>query len=358
MSSLETRLTQLLQLNYPIIQAPMAGGVTTPELISEVCNFGALGSLGAGYMSPEVLDVSIKLIKQKTDRPFAVNLFIPSHAEAHPSSLETMQKVLTPFAEELDVILPFPTRPFVPDFESQLEVVLDHGIKILSFTFGLLEEPLMKTLKERKIITMGTATSHLEAKELEKSGVDFIIAQGKEAGGHRGTFIGDAKESLVPTFCLTEDCAKHVNLPVIAAGGIMNGEDIIKAIKHGASGAQLGTLFLTTRESGISKEYKETLLAQTNDQTTLTRAFSGKYARAIKNDFIEQMQKHKSEFLEYPIQHVITKPIRDRAEKVGRVDLMSLWAGQRAFLCKSLPTKALLEKLAQEIENHKSILDK
>ncbi|PCI95525.1 nitronate monooxygenase [Candidatus Aerophobetes bacterium] len=353
----DTLLTKKLSLEFPIIQAPMAGGPTTPELISCVSNFGGLGSLGAGYMKPAVLDVAIKLIKEKTEKAFAVNLFIPTHAEAYPSNLEAMLKVLKPYADDLGVTLPLPTKPFVPNFDEQMHIILDHKIKVFSFTFGILEPSWVKTLKNENVTIIGTATSHLEALELEKSGVDFIVCQGKEAGGHRGTFIGDAKESLVPVFSLTEACSKHVNIPIISSGGIMHGEDIIKSLKHGAAAAQMGTAFLTTDESGCSDEYKDMLLRQKHDETTLTKAFSGKYARAIKNTFIEEMQPHEEEFLEYPIQHVLTKPLRDKAENLGRIDIMSLWAGQRAFLCKKLPCKKLLEKLAHECEQHKHLLD-
>ncbi|MCH9631557.1 MAG: Nitronate monooxygenase [Chlamydiia bacterium] len=354
---MRTLFTDKLSLTYPIIQAPMAGGPTTPELISCVSNFGALGSLGAGYMQPDVLDVTIKLIKEKTDRNFAVNLFIPSYAEAHPSSLEAMQKVLKPYADDLGVSLPLPTKPFVPNFDEQMQVILDHKIKIFSFTFGILEPSWVRALKNEGITLIGTATSHLEALELEKSGVDYIVCQGKEAGGHRGTFIGDPKEALVPIFSLTEACAKHVNIPIISSGGIMHGEDIMKSLKHGAAAAQMGTAFLTTDEAGCSKEYKEALLEQKHDETALTKAFSGKYARAIKNTFTHEMQPHEEDFLEYPIQHVLTKPLRDKAKELGRTDIMSLWAGQRAFLCKKLPCKKLLEKLAHECEQHKHLLD-
>lgn len=356
MSYKDTLFTRKLSLAYPIIQAPMAGEASTPELIASVSNFGALGSLGAGYMKPDVLDVFIKIIKEKTSAPFAVNLFIPSHAQAHPTSLEEMLHVLQPYANELKISLPLPTIPFVPNFDEQMEVLLDHKVKIFSFTFGILEPSWIRALKKENITLIGTATSHLEALELEKAGVDLLVCQGKEAGGHRGTFLGDPKDSLVPTFSLTQACSKHVKIPVIAAGGIMHGEDIIKSLKHGAIAAQMGTAFLTTEESGCSKEYKKLLLEQVHDETILTRAFSGKYARAVKNDFIEKMQPYEKKFLDYPIQHVITKPLRDKASSLGRTDLMSLWSGQRAFLCSKLPCKKLLEKLIHECEQHKHLL--
>ena len=348
MQYFNTPLIQLLDIQYPIMQAPMAGGITTDEMVIEVCNFGALGSIGAGYMNPSSLDKAIRNIKKSTNTPFNVNLFIPSYAEAHPSSLNAMKNILTPIAQKLGITLTLPTNPYTPNFDEQLDVILDHKVRILSFTFGVLEEQYVKKLKREGVLIIGTATSHQEAKELEKSGVDFIVAQGKEAGGHRGTFLGDPLESLVPTFSLVEDLKAHTNTPIIAAGGIMNGEDLHKCLQKGACGASLGTYFLPSFESGICDAYKQLLVEQENDQTTLTKAFTGKYARAIQNKFIKEMESCQSDFLDYPIQHLMTGALRKKASQKGDTNYMSLWAGQRAFLCKKMPCNELLKKLIEE----------
>lgn len=340
-----TSFTKKLHLSYPIIQAPMAGECGSPPLIASVSNFDALGSLAAGYLQPDALDLAIALTKKSTPKAFFVNFFIQNKASTTTSKLEKMQIILHSYANRLGITLPLPTPPFVPSFEKQMEVFLDHNLKLFSFTFGLLEDRWIRVLKDRKVILIGTATSQKEALLLEKTGVDFIVCQGKEAGGHRGSFIED---SFLPTYDLLTLCLKNVKVPLIAAGGIMGAKDITRALQLGASAVQMGSVFLTTTEAGTHPLYKKALLDAKQAPTVITRAFTGKHARSLNNLFIEEMNGHKDAILDYPIQHAFTTPLREAAKQQNILDYMSLWAGERSFLCQDTSTIALLENLVTQ----------
>lgn len=344
MSWTHNAFSQHTGISYPILQAPMAGGPGSPNLVAAVSNHGCLGSLAAGYLKANALDSAIHAIKKATSKPFLTNFFIPAQASATADQMHSMLRILHPFARELGIELTLPTPPFCPSFESQMEVLLDHRLSILSFTFGLLETKWIKILKERRVMLIGTATSIEEALALEHLSIDYIVCQGKEAGGHRGSFIKDARLS---TTHLLQQCLSRLKTPLIASGGIMKGEDIAQALKLGASAVQMGSVFLTTQEAGTHPLYKKTILNLKEGGTTLTRAFTGKYARGVRNRFIDEMLSHEHAILDYPIQHAFTAPLRTAAYEHQRSEFLALWAGERAFLCQELPVATLLETLIQ-----------
>ncbi|HAU1639030.1 TPA: DUF561 domain-containing protein [Legionella pneumophila] len=344
------KLAERLGIQFPIIQAPMAGGATTPELVAAVSNSGGLGSLGAGYMKPDEIRQAIIKIRQLTSKPFAVNLFIP---EAHHATPEQIQKACDDISlccTELNIEISPVSKPYSQSFVDQMQILIEEKIPVFSYAFGTLEPMWIKHLKENATFLIGTATTINEAKILEASGIDAIVAQGSEAGGHRGTFIGNAEDALIQLSDLIPQIIEKIQIPVIAAGGIMNGKGIVSAMNAGAAGVQIGTAFLSCFEAGITYKYKQTLLSQQQDNTVLTRAFSGKLARGIRNKFITCMDKRKINILDYPIQNALTQVMRQKAREKDNIDFMSLWAGQSAQLCRSMSAGDLINTLVIEAE--------
>ncbi len=338
-------LTHLLSIKYPIIQAPMAGGATTSELVAAVSNAGALGSLAAGYLSATAIQQTIDSIRKLTNNPFAVNLFIPEKHQCTEQQIQRMQTLITTLCPELDISNETPLPPFSQNFNEQIEVILEKKVPILSFTFGILDVLWIQKLKQNKVILIGTATNLEEALQLESHGIDIIVAQGSEAGGHRGTFIGKAEDALFKVAPLVTQLVHHLKTPIVAAGGIMTATNITEMLALKASGVQMGSAFLTCHESGIYPKYKERLLNLDRDQTTLTRSFSGKLARGLQNEFIIRMQPHEKEILDYPIQNALTRAMRKTAEQQNTTEFMSLWAGQHAYLCQDLSVRTLIDEL-------------
>ncbi|EKD72660.1 MAG: hypothetical protein ACD_45C00618G0004 [uncultured bacterium] len=344
-----TKITELLKITLPIIQAPMAGGATTPQLVAAVSNAGGLGSLGAGYMTADEIKITIKKIKSLTNKAFSVNLFIPEKHHASNEQIEQARKLVQASCSELNFNVESIKAPFTPPFEEQMNVIVEEKVPILSFTFGIPSKDWIETLKKNAITLMGNATTLAEARQLEENNIDVVVAQGSEAGGHRGTFLGSTENALISISSLVPLLIEHIKIPVIAAGGIMNAEKIVELLTLGASAVQMGTAFLCCTESGIHPRYKELLLNISHDNTILTRAFSGKLARGIVNKFITRMQSHEKNILDYPIQNALTSAMRKEAAKQNNADFMSMWAGQAAQFCKALPAAQLIEELNSEV---------
>ena len=339
-------------VELPILQAPMAGGPSTPELAAAVSNAGGLGSLAGGYATADALRAEIRRVRALTARPFAVNLFSPDAAAAapDPAELERAARALAPFRAEVGLGPPPPPAP-LPPFSERLRVVLEERVPVFSFTFGRLAPEDLAALRAAGAFVMGTATTVREARALEAAGVDAIVAQGGEAGGHRGTFLGPPERALAGTIALVPQLVDAVRLPVVAAGGIMDGRGIAAALALGAAAASLGTAFLACPESGASRAYKDALLARASggdDPTALTRAFSGKAARGLRNRFLEEMAE--APVLPYPAQNALTADLRREAARVGKPDLLSLWAGQGAPLARARPAAVLVRELAREAD--------
>ena len=344
------KLTETLGIQYPLIQAPMAGGITSPELVAAVSNAGGLGSLGAGYMEPEAIRQALTEIRALTNKPFAVNLFVPQPVQEDAERIMRANELLTPYREELGVPDGDPLAQELPNYVEQLGVCFEESVEIISFTFGVPGEAELETIKQLGVTTIGTATHLLEAIVLEESGLDVVVAQGVEAGGHRGTFLGSAEQGMAGLTVLLPLLADNLRIPFVAAGGIMDGRGIAAALDLGASGAQLGTAFIATPESGAHACYKETLLDSNELTTVLTRVFSGKLARGIKNRFVSELHDAEPFLPGYPMQNTLTQAIRRAAAEQDKVELMSLWAGQGCALARPLPAAELLQLLVDETE--------
>lgn len=347
-------LMKLLQINYPIIQAPMAGGITSTDLVTAVSEQGGLGSIGAGYMSADALGKQIREIKTRTSQNFGVNIFVPSPFESSDEAVKLMNQSLQPIREKLQMnpnaSIEVPTyEGIVASYHNQIEVVIEESVPVVSFTFGLPEKETLARLKAKDITVMATATTVEEAIKIESLGIDVVIAQGSEAGGHRGNFLKSTQDSLIGLMSLVPQIVDRVNIPVIAAGGIMDGRGIAAALTLGASAVQMGTAFLTTEESGAHHLYKQAILQAEESATTLTKAFSGKYARGIRNEFINDFEVNKRELLDYPIQNTFTQDIRRAAQQKENTQYMSLWSGQSPRLAQDEAVSELMTRLVNEL---------
>jgi nitronate monooxygenase len=345
-------MTKILSFHPPVIQAPLAGGGDTPALVAAVCNAGALGFIGAAYLSPAQIREAARDVQARTTKPFGINLFAPAKpTEAPTDPAPALQKVAPFFAE---IGLPPPSMPAsaADPFEGQLAAALATGASFFSFTFGVLPERATEAIKSHGMFLIGTATTVEEALTLEKAGVDAVVAQGSEAGGHRGTFSGDFSTAMIGTMSLVPQVADAVQIPVIASGGIMDGRGIVAALALGASAVQMGTAFLTCDEAGVPEAYKQAILKAREDQTRITRAFSGRPARGIVNRFMTEVEKEGSPngILPFPLQNQLTRPLRTTAAKQGRAEFLSLWAGQGLRLARRQPAAQLIAQLKDEME--------
>lgn len=353
---LQNNLTELLHINYPIIQAPMAGGITTTKLVTEVSNAGGLGMIGAGYMTPDKMRAQIREVKQVSSDSFGVNLFIPGEFHVTEEELNRANTILHPIFEELNVQVNRPDRlPNQQDqiniFKEQVHVLIEEKVPVCSFTFGIPSEDVIASLKAAGVTLIGTATTVREAIENEKAGMDIVVVQGSEAGGHRGGFNKEEGENLIGLMALIPQVADRVTVPVVAAGGIMDGRGVVASLCLGAKGVQMGTAFLTCEESGAKEIYKEAILKTGEDQTVLTRSFSGKLARGINNRFITAMQEHEIDLPDFPVQNALTQYIRKTAGAQNNPDYMSLWSGQSPRLAKRATASELIKKIVEEAKN-------
>lgn len=345
-------------LRIPVIQAPMAGsGINTPQLVAAVSNAGGLGSLAAAYLSGQAIRDAARQVRELTDKPTAVNLFAPSASEALSGDVQAQIRFLTPIHLRLRLEPPKPPEPVPESFEEQLEAIVSLRAPIVSFTFGILPQDALDRLRAQGAYLMGTATTVAEAKMLEAAGVDAVIAQGGEAGGHRATFTA-ASPSGVGTMALVPQVVDAIRLPVIASGGIMDGRGIVAALALGASAVQMGTAFLPCTESGAPQVYKQAVLAAAEDCTSLTRAFSGRWARGISNQFMVESERAAVEPLSFPWQNELTKAMRGAAGRKGEREFLSLWAGQGTRLARSMTVAELMDALDREIRQTRLALAK
>ncbi|KEO84173.1 NAD(P)H-dependent flavin oxidoreductase [Tumebacillus flagellatus] len=344
-----TRITERLGIELPLIQAGMAGGSTTPQLVAAVSNAGGLGTLGAGYMTADQIRSAIREIRALTPHPFAVNLLLTEPVVPDPEQISAMQEKMKPFRTELGLPDPAPVTKFAEPFDEQMAVVLEERVPVFSFAFGLLPARWVEACKQAGILICGTATTVREALLLEASGVDLIVGQGMEAGGHRGTFAGPWQQGMIGTMALIPQIVDAVRIPVIAAGGIMDARGVAAALVLGAEAAQLGTAFLTCVESGAHPHYQQAILESTEEQITTIREFSGKPARGLTNAFHEQLERHAGDLPPYPIQNALTRDIRQAAARQNRTEFMSMWAGQGTRLSRRESAGELVKRIAEDL---------
>lgn len=328
----ETNVTRKLGIAYPIVQGPFGGGLSSTELAATVSNAGGLGSFGAHHLPPSRLGPLVEELRALTNKPFAVNLWVsaedPAVAQFTHAEFERHRARLQPYFDALGVSPPaFPAK-FGENFDEQVEALIEARPPIFSFVFGIPSAHVLEACRRRGILTVGTVTTAEEAALMERAGVDAIVATGLEAGGHRVSFLKSAEESLTGTFALLPLVrAAAPKTPLLAAGGIMDGAGIAAALVLGAEGVQLGTAFLACEESAASKVHRAALFAAKPGGTVLTRMFTGRLARGLRNRYVDEMMQY-ADPAPYPIQSFLTGSFKAEAIKQGRGEFISLWAGQ------------------------------
>ena len=344
-----TDLLDLLGISHPIILAPMSG-FTSPDLVAAVSNAGALGSLGCGTLPNHAIHDQVGAVRRATNRSFNLNFFVHPVPRIDADAARRVGTRLAGYYEEFGLgTVPEPSDPFPHFDEERLQLVLDLEPHVVSFHFGLPPADAVKRIKQRGTVVLSSATTVAEARQLEAEGADAIIAQGYEAGGHRGTFSKGDGAGLIGTMALVPQIVDAVHVPVIAAGGIADGRGIAAAFALGASGVQIGTAFLGCPEAAVPAIHREALHAAADEDTRLTRVFSGGLARALRNRLIDELGD--AEALEFPAQASLTRALLQAGSDAARAAFLPLWAGQAAPLIRDLPAAKLIEALVAEAQS-------
>jgi len=341
--------TSMLSLKYPIIQGPFGGGLSSAELVKSVADFGGLGSFGAHHLSPEKITQLIKELKSSTQGAFAINLWVANDDYFTGTMSKTQYAkcldLFKPAYDQLGLSPPIYKETFTDDYEVQLQATIDETPPAISFVFGVPREEVVAECKSRKIVTIGTATTLQEALELEAVGIDLIVASGMEAGGHRVSFLDEPENCLIGSMSLIPQIVDQVKVPVIAAGGIADVRGVRAAMALGAQGVQIGTAFLACQESGATVIHKRTLLSQHVYDTVLSRAYTGRLARFINNEFIRYVEQTNSLPLPYPLQNYFVSKIKGEASVKNNFDYASLYAGQSTPLLQHSKAYDLMHSL-------------
>lgn len=315
----------LSDLRVPVVAAPMAGGPSTPALVTAVADAGGLGFLAAGYKTPQVLQRQIAEVRARAD-VFGVNVFVPGESAADSAAVESYRRRLREQAAGYGTELPQPDPADRDAFEDKLDLLQRDPVPVVSFTFGAPPVEAVRRLHAVGTSVVATVTTPAEARTAEERGSDALAVQGCEAGGHRGTFTVDAPDDGVGLLDVLARVRAGTSLPLIAAGGLGTGADIARALAAGADAVQLGTAYLRCPESGASQPHKDAL-ADPHRETLVTRAFSGRLARGLRNRFLDE--HHEAAPAAYPEVNQLTKPLRAAAAARGDVEGLALWAGTK-----------------------------
>ena len=343
------RLQKLLNIELPIIQAPMAGADSV-ALAQSVSRVGALGSLACALLTPEAVRGAANQIRQATDRPFNLNFFCHSMNAPGDEARERWKNFLKPHYEQLglDIETVSESRLRLPFDEEICAVVEEIRPAVVSFHFGLPAAALVERIRRRGIKILSSATSVREAEWLEEHGCDAVIAQGAEAGGHRGMFLETDPATQLGLFALLPQIADAVSIPVIATGGIADARGIVAALALGASGVQIGTAYLLCPEANVSPLYRRAIQQTSDNGTVLTNLFSGRPARGIVNRYVREAGPMSEAALPFPFAATLVAPLRTASEKSGSTDYLQMWAGQAAPLAKPMPAAEFTTMLAEE----------
>lgn len=349
-----TKFTDLLGIQYPIVQGPFGGGLSSVNLTSTISNAGGLGSFGGQPFSANEIIETCKEIRKNTDKPFNINLWVNDRdarlAEFGDEDYKKLQGLFKPYFNELG--LPIPERPknLGPKFEEQIEAVFASRPSVFSFVYGIPSSDILEKCRTLGIKTIGAATTVDEAIELEKAGVDGIVATGFEAGGHRVSFLRPAEDSLTGIFSLIPQVADNVKIPIIAAGGIADSRGIKAALALGADAVQMGTAFLATSQSNATQDHKDKLFSADAKYTTLTKIFTGRLSRGIRNRLTEELKHSESLLAPYPLQGKFMSFLKAYPPTANsNPDFKAYWAGQSAPLLKHKDAKVLMEGLVKEM---------
>ena len=350
----KTKFTKLLDIEYPIVQGPFGGGLSSVKLTSTVSNAGGLGSFGGQSFSAAEIIETCNQIRKCTNKAFNINLWVNDRDALLPSFNDDdyirLTELFKPYFNEL--ILPIPERPtdLGAKFEEQIEAIYEAKPAVFSFVYGIPSSNILENCRRFNIKTVGAATTVDEAIALENAGVDAIVATGFEAGGHRVSFLRSAEDSLTGTFSLIPQIADSIKIPIIAAGGIADARGIKAALALGADAIQMGTAFLATLQSNATQDHKDKLFTPNAKYTTLTKVFTGRLSRGIRNRLTEELKNHEDLFAPYPLQSKFMGLLKvNLVTSNFNSDFKSYWAGQSASLLKHRDANILIETLVNEM---------
>ncbi len=345
----DRRLLDLFGIEHPLLQAPMAG-VTSPQMAIAASEAGGLGAIAAAMLTPEGTRQELQMVKQGTARPFNINFFAHKPPTADAQRDARWRQRLASYYAELGV--PVDAKgPSRAAFDAAMcDLVIEYAPRVASFHFGLPDRGLVARLKAARILILSSATTAEEARWLEGEGADAVIAQGAEAGGHRGMFLSDDIARQAGTMALVPQVVDAVKIPVIAAGGIGDGRGIAAALALGAAGAQIGTAFMLTPEAKTSALHRAALKQANDNSTVLTNVFTGRPARGIVNRIIREIGPMSADAPAFPLAAEATQPLRGPAESKGSTDFTSLWSGQAPTLAREMPVGEMMAKLVMETD--------
>ncbi|NOW97863.1 nitronate monooxygenase family protein [Mucilaginibacter sp. SG564] len=347
-----TKATEILGIDYPIMQGPFGGGLSSVELVATVSNAGGLGGYGAYTLSPQEIYEKDKQLKAATNKPYNINLWVSDtdaiDGTVSDENFEQTKALFKPYFDEAGIALPEKPAVFKPRFENQVEVILSTRPKVFSFMFGIPSADILEQCRKQGIKTVGAATTLDEAIALDAAGVDMIIASGFESGGHRPSFLASAEQSTTGTFVLIQLIREKVKTPIIAAGGIANGRGVAAALTLGADAAQIGTAFLACDESGALPVHRQMLFSDTAKYTTLSRAFTGRLGRGVTSRVAKDLVGQEKQFLPFPLQTTFISSLRKSALEQQKWDMVLFWGGQIAPILKHTKASVLMQSLIEE----------
>jgi nitronate monooxygenase len=348
----KTKASEVLGIEYPILQGPFGGNLSSVALVSTVSNAGGLGGYGAYTSSPqEIMDIDLQ-IKAATNKPYNINLWVSDTDQADGAitdeQFEKAQQLFKPYFDELGIALPEKPGPYKSRFENQVEVILHQKPPVFSFVFGIPSADILEKCRKLGIVTAGAATTLDEAIALEAAGVDVIIASGFEAGGHRPSFLASAESSMTGTFVLIQLIKERVRTPVVAAGGIANGKGVAAALALGADGVQVGTAFLACEESNVTATHRRMLFSDAAKYTSLSRAFTGRLGRGLTSRVAKDVIHQEKNLLPFPLQRLFIAPLTKAANEQEKWDMILFWSGQIAPVLKHRKAGVLMKSIVEE----------
>jgi len=345
----DTVVSKRLGIKYPILQGPFGNGLSSIELVAAVSNAGGLGSFGANSLSAEEITKIAGEIRLRTNKPFAINLWVAGSSEPALSKeqIDRMRLWFVPFYRELGIRPPPLPKQFAHDYHFQVEALIAAKPHVFSFALGVPSSEILSECRRRGIVTIGTASSVEEARALDERNVDAVVATGFEAGGDAGNFLHDSQDLLIGTLAFVPQVVDAVKVPVIAAGGIADERGLLAALALGAQGVQIGTAFLASNESAVPEAHRHKLLTDEARRTVLSRVLSGRLMRAIPNRLMTELASRAGN-PPYPIQKWLVDTLRSAAVAQGRSDLLPLAAGQAAPLVRPRSAAALMAQLVDQ----------
>lgn len=347
-----TKVSALLGIEYPILQGPFGGNLSSVELVATVSDAGGLGGYGAYTLSPQEIIQVDQQIRAATNKPYNINLWVSDSdtpdGTVSDEQFKSVQALFQPYFDELGIALPEKPAPFISRFENQVDVILHRKPPVFSFLFGIPAADILEQCRRLGIVTIGAATTLDEAMALDTAGVDLIIASGFEAGGHRPSFLASAAASATGTFVLVQLIKERVKTPVIAAGGIANGKGIAAALALGADAVQIGTAFLACEESNATAVHKQMLFSDAARYTTLSSLFTGRLGRVLTNRITADLMHKEKEVLPFPLQSQFISHLRKAAMEQEKKDMIQFWSGQIAPVLKHTQAAGLMQSLVEE----------